>query len=166
MKLFSWYFKSNLLMRILAGLILGAACGIIFGERIEWVHPLGEIFLRLLKMIVMPVIVFTLTVGAASVHPSRLGRVGVKALAIYLVTTAVAISLGLVFGNIIQPGKGMTLSAGAATVEAAKVDATPPSLIDTIVNIIPVNPYQVIVQGNVLPVIFFCLLFGIGLAHV
>ena len=100
MKLFSWYFKSNLLMRILAGLILGAICGIIFGPKIAWVHPFGEIFIRLLKMIVVPVVVFTLTVGAASVHPAQLGRVGVKALFFYMVTTGFAVALGLVFGNI------------------------------------------------------------------
>ena len=131
-----------------------------------WVHPLGEIFLRLLKMIVMPVIIFTLTVGAASVHPSRLGRVGVKALIIYLITTAVAVSIGLAFGNLFQPGKGMTLTAGAAAAKAAKVEASTPSLIETVVNVIPKNPYEAIVQGNVLPVIFFCLIFGIGLAYV
>jgi len=164
MKIFSWYFNSNLLMRILAGLILGAICGIVFGPKIAWVHPFGEIFIRLLKMIVMPVIVFTLTVGAASVHPAQLGRVGVKALIIYMVTTAFAVSVGLVFGNIFQPGKGMQITAVAT--EAAKTDITAPSLVDTLTNAVPVNPYGAIAEGQVLPVIFFCLIFGIGLAYV
>ena len=70
MKLLGWYFKSNLLVRILLGLVLGAVCGLAFGPAMAWVSPLGEIFIRLLKMIVMPVIIFTLTVGAASVHPT------------------------------------------------------------------------------------------------
>ncbi len=164
MKLFSWYFKSNLLMRILVGLILGAVCGIIFGPKITWVNPFGEIFIRLLKMIVLPVIVFTLTVGAASVHPSQLGRVGVKALMIYMITTAFAVTLGLVFGNLFQPGAGMKIVATAAKATAA--DVTPPSLVDTIINIVPKNPYGAIAEGHILPVIFFCLIFGIGLAHV
>ena len=76
MKLIGWYFKPSLLTRILAGLIfLGAVCGLLFGPAMAWASPLGAIFIRLLKMIVMPVILFTLTVGAASVHPSQLGRV-------------------------------------------------------------------------------------------
>jgi len=164
MKLLGWYFKSNLLVRILAGLILGAVCGLAFGPSMAWVTPFGEIFIRLLKMIVMPVILFTLTVGAASVHPSQLGRVGAKALLIYMVTTGFAVTFGLIFGNILQPGKGMEIAAGAA--EGVKSDVTAPSLVDTLVNVVPVNPYGAIAEGTVLPVIFFCLLFGIGLAYV
>jgi len=164
MRIFSWYFKSSLLLRILAGLILGAVCGIIFGPKIAWVHPFGEIFIRLLKMIVLPVIVFTLTTGAASVHPAQLGRVGVKALVIYLITTAFAVTLGLICGNVFQPGQGMKLTGAAG--EAAKMDITSPSLIDTLINIVPNNPYGAIAEGHILPVIFFCLIFGIGLAYV
>jgi len=164
MKLLGWYFKSNLLARILAGLILGAVCGLAFGPAMAWATPLGEIFIRLLKMIVMPVILFTLTVGAASVHPSQLGRVGVKALLIYMVTTGFAVTFGLIFGNLFQPGKGMEIAAGAA--EGVKNGVTAPSLVDTLVNVVPINPFGAIAEGNVLPVIFFCLLFGIGLAYV
>ena len=91
MKVFGWYFKSSLLARILIGLLLGSLCGLVFGPTMAWVSPFGEIFIRLLKMIVMPVILFTLTVGAASVHPSQLGRVGVKALVIYTITTGFAV---------------------------------------------------------------------------
>ena len=164
MKLIGWYFKPSLLTRILAGLVLGAVCGLLFGPAMAWASPLGAIFIRLLKMIVMPVILFTLTVGAASVHPSQLGRVGVKALVIYMITTGFAVCFGLLFGNIFQPGKGMQIAAGAA--ESIKADAlAAPSLVDTLINIVPVNPFGAIAEGNVLPVIFFCLFFGIGLAH-
>ncbi len=164
MKLFGWYFKSNLLVRILLGLILGAVCGITFGPAMAWVSPFGVIFIRLLKMIVMPVILFTLTVGAASVHPSQLGRVGAKALLIYMITTGFAVSFGLICGNLFQPGKGMQIAAGAT--EGIKADISAPSLVDTLINVVPVNPFGVIADGNVLPVIFFCLIFGIGLAYV
>ena len=163
MKLLGWYFKSNLLLRILIGLILGAVCGLVFGPAMAWASPFGAIFIRLLKMIVMPVILFTLTVGAASVHPSQLGRVGAKALVIYTVTTGFAVSFGLICGNIFQPGKGMQLAASAA--EDIKADVAAPSLVDTLINVVPVNPFGAIAEGNVLPVIFFCLLFGIGLAY-
>jgi len=164
MKLAGWYFSTSLLMRILAGLILGAVCGLVFGPAMAWASPFGAIFIRLLKMIVMPVILFTLTVGAASVHPSQLGRVGVKALVIYMITTCFAVCLGLLFGNIFQPGKGMQIATAAT--EGFKADAfATPSMVDTLINIVPVNPFGAIAEGNVLPVIFFCLLFGIGLAH-
>jgi len=163
MKLFSWYFKSNLLIRILAGLILGAACGIAFGPAIAWVSPFGDVFIRMLKMIVMPVIIFTLTVGAASVHPSQLGRVGAKALVIYMITTGFAVSFGLICGNLLKPGSGMQLAGAAA--EGLKSDIATPSLVDTLINVVPVNPFGSVAEGNVLPVIFFFLLFGIGLAY-
>jgi Na+/H+-dicarboxylate symporter len=163
MILFRWYFQSNLLMRILAGLILGAFCGLALGPAMAWINPLGEIFIRLLKMIVMPVILFTLTVGAASVHPAQLGRVGVKALVIYMVTTGFAVSFGLLCGNLFQPGKGMEISAAATA--GIKSDVATPSLVETVVNVIPVNPFGAIAEGNVLQVIFYCLLFGIGLAY-
>jgi len=164
MKLFSWYFKSNLLLRILMGLILGALCGIFFGSSMAWVSPFGEIFIRLLKMIVVPIILFTLVTGAASVHPAQLGRVGGKALVIYMITTAFAVSFGLILGNVFQPGKGMEIVASAA--EGIKQNVEPPSLVNTLINVVPVNPFNAIAEGNILPVIFFCLLFGIGLAYV
>ena len=164
MKLLTWYFQSNLLVRIFIGLLAGAVFGIFFGPKIVWVHPVGEIFIRLLKMIVMPVILFTLTVGAASVHPSQLGRVGAKALGIYMLTTAFAVLLGLVCGNIVAPGKGMAISSAAS--ETVQMEVPTPSLIDTLINIVPVNPFETLAGGHVLPVIFFFLLFGIGLAFV
>jgi len=164
MNVFGWYFRSNLLGRILIGLILGAICGLFFGPAIAWVNPLGEIFIRLLKMIVMPVILFTLTVGAASIHPSQLGRVGGKSLLLYMVTTGFAVCMGLVFGNFLRPGKGMQITA--LTSAGIKTDISAPPLRDTLINVIPVNPFSAIVEGNVLPVIFFSLLFGIALAYV
>ena len=161
MKGLDWYFKTNLLVRILLGLILGAIAGLIFGPKIVLVSPLGDIFVRLLKMIVMPVVMFTLIVGAASIHPARLGRVGVKALVIYMITTACAVALGLIMGNIFSPGKGLEL-VGAAS--AFGKELSQPSLIDTLVNIVPKNPFSAFSSGNILPTIFFCIIFGIGVA--
>ncbi|KJS30504.1 MAG: amino acid transporter [Desulfatitalea sp. BRH_c12] len=162
MKGVDWYFKTNLLVRILLGLILGAAAGLIFGPKIEWVTPFGDIFVRLLKMIVMPVVMFTLIVGAASIHPARLGRVGVKALVIYMLTTVAALALGLIMGNLLSPGRGLQL-VGAAS--AFGKDLAQPSLIDTLINVVPTNPFSAISSGDILPTIFFSLMFGIGVAY-
>lgn len=164
MGLIKLYFKTNLLYRILAGLILGSLCGIIWGPAMGWVAPFGEIFIRMLKMIVVPIILFTLTAGAASVHPSQLGRVGAKAMGIYMVTTAFAVVFGLVIGNIFKPGRDIKIVETAA--EGLKTDLVAPSLVDTLINIVPTNPFDAIAQGNILQVIVFCLLFGIGLSYV
>lgn len=165
MKWISWYFKVSLLLRILVGLVLGAVAGLAFGPAIDIISPMGDIFVNLLKMIVMPVIISTLIVGAGSIHPAQLGRVGVKALGFYTVTTGFAVGVGLVFGNLFKPGKGMNLvETSKAAIEGSGQMETP-SLLETIMGIVPTNPFAAIVQGNVLPTIFFCLVFGIAIAN-
>lgn len=164
MKLLLWYFKVNLLVRILCGLLLGAIAGIIIGPTIAVISPVGDIFIRSLKMIVMPVVISTLIVGAASIHPKQLGRVGAKALGIYMTTTAFAVGIGLFWGNLLKPGKGMSIQ-GAGGEAVANTVMEPPSLIETFMNIVPVNPFAAIAAGDILPTIFFCLLFGIGIAN-
>lgn len=161
--MFDWYFKTNLLIRILLGLGLGAVAGLIFGTDIGWVSPFGDFFVRLLKMIVMPVVIFTLVVGAASVHPSQLGRIGGKALCFYLLTSGFAVALGLIFGNIFSPGAGMELADASA---AAGKELTTPSFINTLLNMVPKNPFGAIAGGKILPTIFAALIFGIGLANI
>jgi Na+/H+-dicarboxylate symporter len=160
--LFTWYFNTNLLTRILIGLILGIFAGLFFGEKILWVSPFGDILVRLLQMIVMPVVIFTLVVGAASIHPRRLGRIGVKALGWYMFTSALAVTIGLACGNLFKPGSGMSLGDVGA---AAGKELAQPSLIDTFMAIIPTNPFQAITSGNILAVIFSSILFGMALAH-
>lgn len=159
----SWYFRSNLLLRILLGLILGAVAGIIFQDAtkaINFFSPFGDLFVRLLKMIVQPVIIFTLIVGTASITPSRLGKVGVKIIIFYLCTSLFAIIVGLLFGNLIQPGTGMEIVGGAAEGKALKS----PSLIPTLLAIVPTNPFEAFAKGDVLPTICFSIFFGISLA--
>jgi len=160
--MFDWYFKTNLLLRILAGLVLGAIVGLVAGESILWVAPLGDIFVRLLKMIVMPVILTTLVVGAASISPAELGKVGIKIVLFYLFTSALAVAVGLLMGNIFKPGLGLDLGVIG---EAAGRVLERPSLSQTILNIVPKNPFGALSGGNVLPTIFFAIIFGIGLSY-
>lgn len=155
-----WYFKSNLLMKILIGLILGAIVGLIVGPGISVIKPLGDLFIRLLQMIVMPVILFSLIVGAASIEPSRLGRVGVKIIVYYMITTVIAVAIGLLLANLFQPGWGLSLAGG----EAAGKELTRPSIIDTLINIIPTNPFGALSSGAVLQIIAFALFFGIAIS--
>ncbi|MFP4566467.1 MAG: dicarboxylate/amino acid:cation symporter [Spirochaetaceae bacterium] len=157
-----WYFKTNLLLRILIGLIAGAVVGLIVGPPIEVIDPLGRLFVRLLNMIVVPVILFTLIVGAASVSPARLGRIGVKTVVLYLVTSALAIMMGLIMGNVFRPGAGMDLGT---VEEGVAREADAPALVDTLLEIVPTNPFNAITSGDVLSIIFFAILFGIGLSY-
>ena len=147
----------KLFQKVLIGFVLGAILGAIWGPGIVWIKPVGTIFISLLKMLIIPLIFATLVVGVASIaEPKKLGRVAGKTIAYYLVTTAFAIIIGLLLGNIFQPGAGMNLVLEGPVKEAAGA----PSLVDTIVNLIPKNPVGAMAEGNVLQVIVFALFFG------
>jgi len=165
-----WYFKSNLLARILIGLIAGAIVGIVLGFFPESVKPFvdntkffGDLFVRLLKMIVVPVILFSLIAGAASIAPSRLGRVGVKIMVYYLLTSAFAVIIGLVFANIFRPGLNFNI-VGDAAIKGK--DAVTPTISQILLNIVPTNPIDSLAKGDVLPIIFFAVVFGLGISYV
>ncbi len=157
--LFDWYFKTNLLIRILIGLVVGIVVGLIAGPPIAVVKPLGDLLVRLLLMIVVPVVVFSLIVGSAKITPAKLGRVFIKVIVIYLGTGVLAVLIGLLWGNLLKPGLGFALT-GSAPARAAKV----PPLVETLLNIVPRNPFDSIVKGEMLPIIFFAVIFGMGLS--
>ena len=163
--------RKMLLWAILIGLILGAIVGIIFAfipdehvaKKVSLLiaAPLGDLFIRLLKMIVTPVIIFTLISGVASISPARLGKVGVKIIVFYMLTSFIAIIVGLAVGNIMQPGEGVTLKETTQEIQAKEA----PSLVETLLAIVPTNPFESIAKGDVLPIIFFSIFFGIALAY-
>ena len=164
----SWYFRPNLLLRILLGLVLGIVTGIILGlfpdavkPFSDFTKPFGDLLVRLLRMIVVPVILFSLIAGAASIAPSRLGKIGVKIMIYYLLTSAFAVILGLVFANVFTPGDGLNITATTS----AKVQTTAaPPMVQVLLAIVPINPVESLAKGDVLPIIFFALVFGLGLA--
>ncbi len=162
MILIDWYLKPSLLTRILIGLFAGAVTGLAVGPSIDILQPFGSLFVRLLQMIVVPVILFTLVVGAASVSPVRLGRIGIKTVSLYLVTSALAITLGLVMGNVFRVGTGVDIGIVAT---GRTLTAETPSIGATLLDIVPTNPFAAVTQGAVLQIIFFALLFGIGLSY-
>ncbi len=166
----SWYFQSNLLIRILIGLVLGAVVGILLGTSpdaaasfIAYTKFFGDLFIRLLKMIVVPVVLFSLIGGAASIAPSHLGRVGIKILAFYLVTSALAVIIGLILANFVKPGLGFHV-VGDEAIKVALAKA--PNLADVFLNIIPTNPIESLAKGDILPIIFFALCFGVAISLV
>lgn len=168
--IFGWYFKTNLLVRILIGLVLGAIVGIILGFFPDSVKPFvdnskffGDLFIRLLKMMIVPVILFSLIAGAASIDPGRLGRIGIKIMAYYLFTSALAVVIGLLFAVIFQPGAGFNV-VGVAAVQGK--EAAVPSIAQIILNLVPTNPIDSLAKGDVLPIIFFAVVFGIALSYI
>lgn len=161
--------KKSLIARILTALLLGAVLGVFWGTKpvgglplYQWFLPLGAIFIRLLKMIVAPMIFFSLVLGAANVKPADLGRIGGKAFVFYLITSGLAALLGLALALLAKPGLGMAASASAAG--ASGRSAGKQSLLDTFINIVPENPFNALAGGVILQIIFFSILLGIALA--
>lgn len=154
----------NLSTKILVGLVLGVITGLALGPSglpfaTTWIAPLGNIFLSLIKMIIVPLVLASLIVGAASVGDiKKVGRIGGKTLALYLGTTAIAIALGLVLATVLQPGSGLALSTKAAAKAAAS-----PSISSVIVGLIPANPMEALLKGNMLQIIVFALFIGISI---
>ncbi|MEW6663339.1 MAG: dicarboxylate/amino acid:cation symporter [Bacillota bacterium] len=155
--------KISLLNKILLGLVLGIAAGVIFGPSVAVVKPLGDLFLRLIRMVIVPLVFASLVVGAASTGDvTKLGRIGGKTISYYLVTTAIAVTLGLVLGNLIKPGLGLNLDLSKAAFEAKKA----PAFVDTMLNLFPTNPLAAMVEGNMLQIIVFALFVGVAITLV
>jgi Na+/H+-dicarboxylate symporter len=144
---------------IFVGLFGGMLAGQIFGEAIVPVaQPLADIFLRLLRMAVMPLIITSLTAAVISVGGRRdLGVLGAKTFAYYVTSSLLAILTGQTLVNLLRPGIG---SAIEFQEEVTEIPAAAQGPVELILNIIPENPFQALAEGNVLPVIFFCILFG------
>jgi len=162
--LFSWYFKIDVLKRILLGLFLGAIIGVVIGPEIVVIKPLGDIFLRLLKMIVVPVVMFTLIVGASSISPSKMGKIGIKIIVYYLFTSLFAVVIGLIVSSLFGVGRNLGIDNPNHNPVVTVTEG--PSFSDTFLNIIPTNPFEALSSGNILQIIFFAILFGIGLSVV
>jgi len=159
--------------RILIALIFGAIAGLWLGETANVIQPVGKAFIRLIKMVVVLLVFASLLVGTASLGDIRkLGRIGSKALIFFVISTLAAIIIGLSLANIFQPGKGLSESAKAELIQnyqleaAQKVDVAiqRPSVIDVFLEIIPDNPLQSMVDGNMLQVIFFAMFIGVAIS--
>ena len=149
--------------KILIGLLSGVIVGLFFQGNPVWastfIGPLGTLFLRLINMIIVPLVFYTIIVGASSVGDmKKLGRLGGKTMAFYLVTTGIAVVIGIVLANIIAPGAGLTLP-----VDAEYAGREAPPIIEVLLNIIPNKPLEALVQGSMLQIITFALFIGIAI---
>ncbi|WP_096552006.1 dicarboxylate/amino acid:cation symporter [Ureibacillus thermosphaericus] len=155
--------KIGLLTQILIAFVLAIIVGVIVGPSIEVVKPLGDLFLRLIKFIIVPLVLASLVIGIAGTGDiKRIGRMGGITFAYYLITTAIAVIIGLILANIFKPGSGLNLTISEEAAEPKEV----PGAIDTLLNIIPTNPIQSLVDANMLQIIFFALFLGVAIALV
>jgi proton glutamate symport protein len=164
--------KLGLAWQIVIGLILGIAVGAVFygNPNIEgFLQPIGDIFIRLIKMIVVPIVVATLIVGVAGVGDiKKLGKLGGKTILYFEVITTIAIIVGLLAANIVQPGAGIQMNELGTTNIDQYVDSANEQkshgIADTFVNIVPSNIFESLMKGDMLAIIFFSILFGLGVA--
>ncbi len=154
------YRSVPIVYRIAVAFVLGSLVGLLVGKPATALQPLGDLFLRLLKMVIVPIVVFTLVMAARKLSPSNLGRIGGQVIFLYLFTTAIAIAVGLGVSNLIEPGTSVPLTN--ASVDAKQA----PSLMNVLLNVVPTNPFSAMADGHILGVIFFSLVFGIGMTAV
>ncbi|ADY83927.1 glutamate/aspartate:proton symporter [Acinetobacter pittii PHEA-2] len=172
-------FKFSLAWQILIALILGIVVGAVLHNQPEIrdsivnnvLTPLGKIFISLIKMIVIPIVFSTLILGIAGVGSTKsLGRLGFKTILYFEIITTIAILVGLVAANIFQPGAGVdkamlvTTDISQYQHTAQEVGSQSHGLVQTILSMIPTNIVNSMAHGEMLPVIFFAVLFGIGLS--
>lgn len=152
--------------QILMGMVLGIVAGFFLGEKGAMFAPLGDIFILLIKMVIIPLIFFSIISGAAALGQTKsAGKVGVFTILFYLGTSAVSVVLGLVAGTIFKPGQGITLPESLKTDPATYAkNADIAGFWQTIMGIIPENPFASLVSGNILQILFFALFFGIALS--
>lgn len=166
--------KHGLTAQILIALALGA----LIGTAIYYLMPaghwrddilvdgvfyvIGQGFIRLMQMLVIPLVFFSLITGSMAMGDTeRLGKIGLKTLAFYLTTTAFAVLIAITLANIIHPGHGMKMTLEGPPPEIKEA----PSAIETLLDIIPKNPIQGLAEGNMLQIILFALIVGVILAH-
>jgi len=154
------YRSVPIVYRISAGFLLGALVGVVVGQPATQLRPLGNLFLRLLQMLVVPIVVFSLLGGMRKLSPSRLGRVGGTVVGLYVATTAAAGVVGLAVANLVNPGTSVAFTGGEAQ------SASAPSLATVLLGIVPENPVSAMASGDLLATIFFAVVFGLALAVV
>ena len=159
-------FNLKLHWQVLIAMIGGAFVAMIFGERALFFSPLGTIFMKLLKMVIVPLILFSVTSGVTSIGDSNtLGRMGVKVFGYYMLTSILAILVGLSLTNLLQPGKGINFSVDSNKFDPSTL-SQPNSLADVIIRMIPSNPIKAMADGEILALIFWSIVLGIAITQI
>ncbi len=171
--LFEKLFSMEIYTKILLGLLLGGIAGLLFQANIVEIKPVGTAFIRLIRMIIIPLVFASLLVGTASLgDPKKMGRIGLKTFLYYLVYTAFAIFIGLILANLFHPGSGLSKQAqgqllqnfgGEAQAKLSGISGKSGTL-NLLLNIIPINIFEGLTNSILLQIIFFAIFTGIALA--
>ena len=156
-------FWFGLPMQMMYGLALGVAVGAVVSADFAttYLQPLGTLFIRLIRMVVVPLVLATLIAGSAGLGSvAKIGSIALKTLFVFMVTSAIAVAMGLVFANLMDPGVGLNISMEGLQ---AKNVAAPP-LSQVLLGIVPINPVEAFAKGSMLQVIFFAMFFGFCLS--
>lgn len=154
--------KLSLATKTFIGFGLGIVIGLVFGEKATIVKPLGTIFLNMIKMIVVPMVFFSITAGVASLGDlKKLRNIGVKVVGLYALTSALCVGLGLIMANIVNPGEGFDLTALSQSTDYEA--QAMPSIIDTLIDMFPSNIFTSFTNTNMLQIIVFSVFLGVAL---
>ena len=158
---------THLYFQVLTAIILGVLLGHFYPQLGEQMKPLGDGFIKLIKMLIAPIIFCTVVHGIASMEDmKKVGRVGLKALIYFEVVTTLALIVGLLVINILQPGSGMNVDAGAIDTKSIQIYTTKAgqeSTVDFLLRIIPNTVVGAFAEGEILQVLFFAILFAFAL---
>jgi Na+/H+-dicarboxylate symporter len=149
--------------KVTIGLILGIIVGIIAGEKTVYIKPVGDIFMNMIRMIIVPLIFFSLVTGISNISdPKSLGRIGAKSCFAYLATTSVAILTGIAIAVFFEPGAGKTLDLGSMNLDKVNVSMVKEfSYVGLLTGIVPQNAIAAMAEGNMLQIVFFSIFTGI-----
>ena len=158
--------KIQLHWQVLGAMALGIIFALIFKDKSLIATPLGTIYMRLLKMIIVPLVFFSISSGVTRVTDSKtLGRIGLKTFGYYFLSSILAILIGLTLTNIIQPGVGLNLPSQSNSFDPNSL-TKPNSLGDIIIRMIPTNPLSAAVNGDMLALIFWSIVFGFSITRI
>ncbi|MFJ8119869.1 dicarboxylate/amino acid:cation symporter [Bacillus mycoides] len=152
-----------LVLGLITGLVLNLYAPSLFTHLNHYVfYPIGQLFIRLIKMLVIPVVFISIALGTAGLgDPKKLGRIGIKSISFFLSTTAIAITIAVTLAFIIQPGQTGIFQTEELSYKGQTTETT---IVDTLLNIVPDNPIKALADGNMLQIIVFAILVGTGLA--
>ena len=159
----------NLGFWILAAMVAGIVVGVAMGDAAAMFKPLGDVFIQLIKMLVVPLVAVSIISGAATLGGSRsAGRIGVVSIGYIIVTTFVAVGIAIVAGLIFQPGAGLSSEGISLLSSQPKTSDDVPEMTfwGTIIDMIPANPIEALASGNILQIIIFGLFLGFGIAAI
>lgn len=152
---------------ILIAMILGIAVGLALGETAQIFAPIGDLFMQLIKMVVVPMVLFSLIGGAASLgNSSSAGKIGLLTFIYYTITTIIATVIGLIFSIVFKPGEGISLASLGVQASSEYADKGGiPGFWETLISFVPANPFEALVSGNILQIIVFSLFIGFAIAN-